>query len=99
MGNGRVPAPVNEFADPLVVDDGTSARTGSPTPGPVGLDSKSGTPNVPPAALADQIVSFPRQRMGHPVGDGQCFTLVDRSLRNAGAKGAADYGTVVPDAD
>ena len=31
--------------------------------------------------------------------DGECFTLADNALRNAGARSAADYGAVTPDAD
>jgi hypothetical protein len=49
--------------------------------------------------MADEIVSYARERLGERVGDGECFTLVDRALRNAGAKSAADYGEVTPDAD
>lgn len=99
MGNASIPASTDEFSNAILVDDGTSARTQSPTPGPIGLDAKSGNPKQTQASMADQIVSFPRQRMAQQVGDGQCFALADRALRNAGAKSAGDFGTVVPDAD
>jgi hypothetical protein len=49
--------------------------------------------------MADQIVSFARRRRGERVGDGECFTLVDRALRDAGAKRARDLGPVTPTAD
>jgi hypothetical protein len=85
------------------VDDGTLARIGSPTPDPIGLDTKpvgsKGGGSKTGASMADQIVSYARQRLGDRVGDGECFTLVDRALRNAGARSAADYGEVTPDAD
>ena len=98
MGHGLIP-PASDLGDSVSIDDGTLARAESPAPGPVGLDAKSGTPKQTQASLADQIVSFPRQRRGQRVGDGECFTLADRALRNAGAKSAGQYGTVVPDAD
>jgi len=97
MGSGQLPAPVNELSDPISIDDGTLARTESPAPGPIGLDSKSGSPKQP--SMAEQIVSFPRHRMGQRVGDGECFTLANTALQNAGAHGAAHYGTVTPNAD
>jgi hypothetical protein len=96
MGGGQAPG---DLGDPITIDDGTLARTGSPLPGPIGLDAKGGSPKQTQASMADQIVSFPRQRRGQRVGDGQCFTLVDRALRSAGATSAADHGTVTPDAD
>ncbi|MPZ20814.1 MAG: hypothetical protein GEV06_23325 [Luteitalea sp.] len=99
MGDGLTPAPANDFGEPIAIDDGTLPRTKSPTPGPIGLDAKSGSPKQTQASMADRIVSFARQRMRQRVGDGECFTLVDRALRNAGARSAADFGTVTPDAD
>ena len=99
MGNGLPPTPTNDLGDPIVIDPVTSARTESPTPGPIGLDSKSGTPKQTHASMAEQIVSFPRQHRGDRVGDGECFTLADRALRNAGARSARDYGDVSPNVD
>lgn len=49
--------------------------------------------------MADQIVAFPRHRRGQRYGDGECFAVADRALRRAGAKSAADFGSVVPDFD
>lgn len=88
MGNGRD-----------AIDDGTLARIGSPEPGPIGLDSKGGTAKQNRASMADRIVGYASRKRGERDGDGQCFTLVDRALRAADAKSAADYGAVSPDAD
>src|SRR5882757_5280947 len=98
MGTGRAPAGI-DLDTPDDVDDGTSARIESPTPGPVGLDAKSGDAKQGGASMAEQIVRFARRLRGRRLGDGQCFTLVDRALRGADAKSAADYGRVTPNAD
>jgi hypothetical protein len=100
MGNGLEPGPYDDPSDPTLIDEGTLARIESPTPGPVGLDSRGGgTTRQNQPSMADRIVAYPRQRQGDRVGDGECFTLADRALRNAGARSAADYDTVTPDAD
>jgi hypothetical protein len=99
MGNGHLPAPTNDLGDPIRIDPGTSARIESPPPGPIGLDAKGGTPKQTPPSMADQIVAYPRSHYGERVGDGQCFALADRALRNAGARSAADFGRVTDDAD
>jgi hypothetical protein len=78
------------------IDDGTLARAHSPTPGPVGIEAKAASS---PASIPDRVVSFARRRLGTRYLDGECFTLADRALRAAGARSAADYGTVTPDAD
>ena len=80
------------------IDDGTLARIGSPEPGPIGLDSKSGSKQAQPS-MADRIVSYARRNRGDRVGDGECYTLVNRALAAAGAKVAADYAAVSPNAD
>ena len=49
--------------------------------------------------MAERIVSFARLENGHRVGNGECFTLVDRALRSAEAKSAADYGSITPQSD
>jgi CHAP domain len=99
MGNGLPPTPANDLGDPIRIDPGTSARTESPPPGPIGLDAKGGTPKQTQASMADRIVSYPRSHMGEHVGDGQCFALADSALRGAGAKSAADFGTITATAD
>jgi hypothetical protein len=99
MGNGQPPTPANDLGDPIRIDPGTSARIESPPPGPIGLDAKGGTPKQTQASMGDQIVAFPRRHYGERVGDGQCFALADRALRNAGARSAADFGRVTDDAD
>jgi hypothetical protein len=45
------------------------------------------------------VVTFARGKLGERVGRGECFDLADRALRNAGAKSAADFGSVADDAD
>jgi len=99
MGNGLPPTPANDLGDPMRIDPGTSARTESPPPGPIGLDAKGGTPKQTQASMADRIVGYARQRITQRVGDGECFTLADNALRGAGARSAADFGTVTPSAD
>jgi hypothetical protein len=86
------------MGDPISIDDGTSARIGSPPPGVIGLDARRG-PARPTTSIGNQVVRFSRQRMGQRVGDGECFALADRALRHARARSADDYGTILPDAD
>jgi hypothetical protein len=95
MGHGTAPAGIELDSLPPI-DDGTSPRADSPTPGPVGLDSKSGDAN---ASIGDQVVGYARRQSGSRVGKGQCFDLADTALRGAKAKSAADYGKVSPNAD
>jgi hypothetical protein len=99
MGNGLTPGPTDELTRAIVVDEGTLATTESPPPGPIGLDSRTGGSSQGQVSLADQIIGFAARRRGQRVGDGECFTLADRALRAAGARSAADYGSVTPDAD
>ena len=99
MGNGTRPGPIGGESDPHHVDEGTLSRIGSPAPGAIGLDAKGGTAKGSSASIPEQILSFARRRRGERVGDGECFALADTALRGAGAKSAADYGTVSPDAD
>jgi hypothetical protein len=87
------------MGDFITIDDGTLPRTHAPLPGPIGFDANGGTPRQGGPTMADQIVSLPRRRRGQRVGDGECFTLADTALRNAGARGAADYGAVTPSTD
>jgi hypothetical protein len=83
----------------LDLDDGTLARTDSPTPGPIGLDAPSGGGTHSAPAIATRIVGYARRQSGSRVGDGQCFALADRALTSAGAKSASDFGTITRDAD
>jgi hypothetical protein len=98
MGNGLTPGPANGPGSPEI-DEGTLPRGATPPPGPVGLDGKSGSKSPPSQSLGDRAVAFARQRTGQVHGDGECFTLADDALRNAGAKSAADFGKVGPDLD
>jgi surface antigen len=97
MGNGTAPGGI-DLDDLPTIDDGTSARIGSPEPGPIGLDARSGD-TQDSSSRADQIVSYAQGQQGSKVGDGQCFALADTALRNAHAKSAADFGRVSPNAD
>ena len=99
MGHGSDPAPLNDLGFPVVIDDGTSARIGAPTPGPVGMDSGSPSPQKSQPSMAQKITSFVTQRMGTRHGNGECFTLADDALKSAGAKSAADFGKLTPSAD
>jgi hypothetical protein len=85
--------------DGLDLDDGTLARTESPTPGPIGLDAPSGGGTHSTPAMSTRIVAYARHQQGSRVGDGQCFALADRALKHAGAKSASDFGTITRDAD
>jgi hypothetical protein len=97
MGNGSPPGV--DLDGGTTIDDGTLARADSPTPGPIALDSKSGSAKGSSASIAERIVSFARRQRGERVGDGQCFSFADRALRTADAKSARDYGTITPDPD
>ena len=79
------------------MDEGTSPRTETPTPGPIGLDAPSGGGTT--AGIADRIVGFAQRQRGSRVGNGECFTLADRALSTAGARSASDYGEVTPNTD
>jgi hypothetical protein len=96
MGGGRVPA-TGEVG--RTIDEGTLPRIGTPGPEVVGLDARGGGARPSEPSIADRIVSWTRRQRGDRIGDGECFTLVDRALRNAGAQSASHYGTVTPDAD
>jgi len=85
--------------DDQPIDDGTLPRIDVPPPGPIGLDARTGTPARAHVNIGERVVRYPRQRMGQRVGDGECFSLADGALRNAGARTAEDYGTVAPDLD
>ena len=100
MGNGHAPGSWNGPGSPVLVDAGSSARTEAPPPGAVGLQAKGGGPKqATPASIADRIAAFARLRLSQRVGNGQCFTLVDRALASAGAQSADDFGEITPDAD
>lgn len=99
MGHGLDPAPTNDLGTGIVIDDGTSPRTEVGTPGPVGMDSGGGSTNKSAASIAQEVMAYATQRMGTRHGNGECFTLADDALKKAGAKSAADFGTVTEDAD
>ncbi len=49
--------------------------------------------------LAESIVGFARRAEGRQVGDGECFSLADQALSQAGAQSAAYYTDITPDGD
>jgi hypothetical protein len=89
----------------------SASRVGGPTssaslhaegdrPGPLGM----GTPSIPAEELnaggavdPQKVLAYPVANSGKSVGNGECFDLVDKALKGAGAKSAADYGPVEPD--
>jgi|GEM_PF-1153264 hypothetical protein len=96
MGNVRPRTPINEHADSVDVDEGTLSRTESLPPGTIGLKAKGGSQKQ--GGTTDPV-TYARARLGQRVGNGECFTLVDRALRASGMQSAADYGPVTPDGD
>lgn len=99
MGGGSAPGPQDALSKRDSIDDGTLPRVGSPAPGAVGLGAKGAPSKAAGESIADAVVSYAVHRLGHVVPDGQCFALVNRALRHAGAKSAADYAPVVPGDD
>jgi hypothetical protein len=91
----------------------SATRQGGPTsaanllaegdrPGPTGMN----TPSIPAEELsgggavdAQAILNFCSSNDGKIVGTGECFDLVDKAFRKAGAKSAADFGEVKPDVE
>jgi PAS domain-containing protein len=51
------------------------------------------------AQLGSRVLAFAQSRLGRQVGDGECFTLADQALQSAGARSAASYAEISPDAD
>ena len=98
MSNGLLPGPANGPGSPNI-DEGTLPRAGTRPPGSIGLDIDGGSKGAPQQSLGDRVLAFARQRIGQVHGDGECFTLADDALRQAGAKSAADFGKVGPDVD
>ena len=45
------------------------------------------------------VHNYANTRVGTQVGNGECFTLADLALRQAGAKSASDYGRITSVAD
>ena len=99
MAGAINPGPVDDLGPPIIIDVGTLARTATPLPGPVGLPAKGGSAKTGAVVSGDQVISFARDRIGQRMGSGECFDLADQALRNAGAKSAADFGVVTPNAD
>jgi hypothetical protein len=98
MGHGAKPGSTNVTDPTGDLNDGTQPRTVVPTPDVIGLDAGTGGAHMA-APVGDAIVGFAKRKMGHHVGDHECFALADQALKNAGAFSAADFGEVTADAD
>jgi hypothetical protein len=99
MAGGNSPGTIGSGIAPMVIDSGTLALTQSAPPGVIGLAGGSAGNQAAPAAVAPKVLQTAQSVLGQTVGDGQCFALADRALRNAGAKSAGDFKPVVPDDD
>jgi hypothetical protein len=49
--------------------------------------------------LNQKVAVFPPGHLRKQVGDGECYALADRALRQAGARSADSYGKITADAD
>jgi hypothetical protein len=49
--------------------------------------------------MSENVRDWALAKRGTRVGSGECFDLADQALRAGNYRSAADYGTVVPDAD
>lgn len=99
MANGVIPSSIGARDDDTLEADGTIARLVSPTPDTVGFDAKEDSPAKNRDSIASRVVSCARRLVGQRDGDGECFSLVDKALRAAGAKSASDFGPVTPTTD
>ena len=79
----------------------TTSPTSAPKPGPIGVGAKKSAPPSGPGGtnLGAQVVSFAEGKSGQRVGDGECFALADQALKKAGARSAADFGSLTDEAD
>lgn len=76
--------------------------SGTDRVGPIGMN----TPSIPAEELtgggavdAQKILNYASTNSGKRLGTGECFALADLALRGAGAKSAADFGSISDDAD
>ena len=102
MPGTQDPSPLGRDSPSIIVDDGTLPRTRTPAAGPIGVSPAEAEPadaRGSRGSLGTQIVQFAQNRLGRRVGDGECFALADQALRGAGAKSAADFGSVSAEAD
>lgn len=85
----------NPIAKPLA--RGTLSQTPAHTPGVTGL--AQAIPSAATESLGQQVLHFARKNIGLKVGDGECFALADKALRNAKAATAEDFCKVGGDTD
>ena len=94
MGDGRAPGSIGTTAKHAPSMTARSPLMPSPPPDGIGMDVGSAGG---PASLADAHRRLRAQPDRRGVGNGQCFTLVDDALRNAGAGAPPTTATVTPD--
>jgi hypothetical protein len=104
MADPRTPGPVGLSPTPArktTATGPTKVPVKAPKPGPIGVGAKKSAPPAAPggANVDAQIVAFAESKSGQRVGDGECFALAEQALKKAGAKSAADFGTVTKDGD
>lgn len=99
MADPRTPGPVGLSPPPARKPATPSRPTGTPKPGPIGVGAKKSAPPAAGTNINAQVVSFAEGKSGQRVGDGECFALADQALKKAGAKSAADFGTITDEAD
>jgi hypothetical protein len=100
MAEPRTPGPVGLSSKPARKQPAPGPAKKS-QPGPIGVGAKKALPpSSPPGVnIGAQIVTFAQSKAGQRVGDGECFALADQALKKAGAKSAADFGTITDEAD
>lgn len=76
---------------------GTLSQTPAQPPGPTGL--AQAVPAATTKSLGQQVLHFARSKIGRKVGDGECFALADKALRDAGAATAEDFCKIGSDTD
>ena len=96
MADAKQPGPLG-LGSVAKIDTGTMVLTDTPPPGVIGLEAgKSAPPPPDPAAVAARILAWAVQALDQKTGDGECFALVDGTLRAAGARSAANFKPVRP---
>lgn len=50
-------------------------------------------------SINQDVHTYATGQLGTQIGNGECFTLADRALQQAGAKSASDYGAITANAD
>jgi hypothetical protein len=65
MASYRSPGPINDLSpQPLVIDNGTLARTETAAPGPIGLDSTGRAAKTRGQSLGSRVLDYARAPIG-----------------------------------